>query len=208
MHVISKDDIALLLKKIIEKDDQIAFRHFFDHYYPRVLNFSSYIIGSKQIAEDVTLEVFLKFWNNRKNIHDFSKIQNYLLVTAKHLAINFLTRYKNINSISIEGVNIKEITSYNNPENDLINEELKLLLTSTIEQLPEKCKMIYILIKEENYKYKEVAELLDISLKTVENQMGIALSRLRKTLNNYNNSAHFSTLKIIKALPFIFLPFL
>jgi RNA polymerase sigma-70 factor (family 1) len=208
MHTDATENISLLLKGIVEKDDQGSFRKFFDHYYPRVLNFSSYLIGSKHIAEDITLEVFLKFWNNRKNIRNFDNIQNYLLVTAKHLAINYLAKNKNISFISFEGVNLKEMTDYKNPENDIINEELQLVLTKTIEQLPEKCKMIYLLVKEENLKYKEVAELLDISIKTVENQMGIALSRLRTALNEHNNArTSFTSMKVIKTLLLFFLPF-
>jgi RNA polymerase sigma-70 factor (family 1) len=185
-------NVNFWLKNIVENDDQFSFKNFFDHFYPRVLNFTSYLMGCRQVSEDVSLEVFVRFWNNRKNISHFENIQNYLFVTAKHLVINYLSQNKHIKYMSFEGVDLKNYTCYTNPEDDLINEELKIHLSNAIDQLPEKCKMIYMLAKEENLKYREVAELLDISIKTVEAQMGIALSRLRKALKEYGNDNSYS----------------
>lgn len=186
------DRMLALLDDIIRKDDQKSFKEFFDHFYPRVLKFASYLIGSKQIAEDVAIEVFFKFWNNRKNIKNFENIQGYLLVSAKHTALNFLSKNKDIKFISFDGLNVKAITSYRNPENELIDRELSERLARAVDSLPEKCKMIYLLVKEEGLKYQEAADLLDISKKTVENQMGIALAKLRHELSDSKNTSGVS----------------
>lgn len=196
MRKVNDIDIELIVKSIVERDDQRSFKIFFDYYYARVLNYITYLIGSKQIAEDVALEVFLNFWNHRKNISSSNRIANYLLVTAKHLVINYIAKNKHIKYISFEGLEIQEKICYNNPENDLIGAELQQVLVQAVVSLPEKCRIIYQLVKEENLKYKEVAELLDISVKTVENQMGIALAKLRKAIEQANGQKE-AYLKII-----------
>ena len=83
----------------------------------------------------------------------------------------------------------------NNPESKLINLELRKEILMALDELPPRCRLIFELVKQDGFKYKEVAELLEISSKTVENQMGKAMSSLRSKLKHHHFSGKTRNLK-------------
>ena len=78
-------------------------------------------------------------------------------------------------------------TVVHSPESEYLYKELDLKISRVIASLPERCRLIYLLVKEDGLKYKDVAELLDISIKTVDSQMAIALKRLREHVGHFLN---------------------
>lgn len=174
--------------QVSKEHDENAFRQLFDLYYAPLVHYSSYIIRSHSLAEEVVSEVFINLWNNRAKlleVHDFKK---YIYTSTKYKTIDYIRKAKNLTFIHLDKQDFEECIIYNNPEDIFIEEEVRERIEAAILRLPEKCRLVYRMIKEEQMKYNEVAELLDISPKTVENQMVIAMKRIREELLTYLNS--------------------
>jgi RNA polymerase sigma-70 factor (family 1) len=192
--------LQTLCLKITENDDQGAFGELFSLYYPRLLTFAVSILKKHELGEEVVEDVFLKLWQNRKMLDAIKNINYYLLVAVKHTALDYLTKEKKMRYVSLENVELEFGDVELNPENALISMESILAIQKIIESLPDKCKLIFRLIKENGLKYREVAELLNISIKTVETQMTIALSRVGSALQNQRRTENDTGFKKRKEL--------
>lgn len=190
MHNQNENEIKTIIGKIANQDDQIAFRQFYDIYYHRLLNFAFYFLESSVAAEEVVSTVFISLWKKRKELTKIKRIEAYIFSSTKNKSYNYLRDNKRLiqfKDIDAEGDFL--VPEFENPETDLISKELRNKIIEIIEELPPKCKMIFTLIREDGLKHKEVAELLDISIKTVEVQMGRALSKIRSSIMPYLQEA-------------------
>ncbi|MBZ4190197.1 RNA polymerase sigma-70 factor [Niabella sp. 3A5MI-3] len=170
-----------LVCSVAENNDQSAFEELFVFYYPGLVSFAAGILNDRQLAEEVVEDVFLKLWENRNTLVSINNFSHYIYTASKYAAINALkARKKTIEEIT--GDEFLLSYTYNGPEADLIsNENIKEILRA-INQLPPRCRLIFRLVKEEGMKYQEVAQLLQLSVKTVENQMIIAMGKIRESL--------------------------
>ncbi|MEJ7736805.1 MAG: RNA polymerase sigma-70 factor [Chitinophagaceae bacterium] len=189
-----------LCLKITENDDQGAFGELFAQYYPSLLPFAVSILKNHELGEEVVEDVFMKLWQNRKMLNAINNINYYLLVAVKHTALDYLNKEKRTQHVSLENVELEFGDVELNPENALISRESILVIQKIIESLPDKCKLIFRLVKENGLKYREVAELLNISIKTVETQMTIALSRVGSALENQRITENDASFKKRKEL--------
>ena len=185
---------------IAENDDQGAFGELFALYYPRLLSFAVTILKNRELGEEVVEDVFMKLWQNRKMLNAIKNINYYLLVAVKHTALDYLNKEKKVQFVSLENIELEPGDLELNPENALISRESILAIQKIIEFLPDKCKLIFRLVKESGLKYREVAELLNISIKTVETQMSIALSRVGAALENQRRIENADSFKKRKEL--------
>lgn len=159
-------------------NDQQAYNDLFLHFYNPLHQFAFSFLKSKQLAEEVVSDVFIKIWEKRNTLDYISNLKFYLFTSTRNTALNYLKKQKGLQYVSVEEY-WKELNSLViNPEDLLINTEMLHKIHRAIQSLPPKCKMIFKLTKEEGLKYKEVAILLNLSVKTVENQMAIALKRI------------------------------
>ncbi len=167
-----------LVGKIAHEDDATAYRELFHLYYNRLFQFAASITHSKEFAEEIVSDVFLKIWMKRKSL---PKIQNkhlYLYVSTKNHAINRLTKEKRNRLFSFDECLVEIQSVYLDPEQLMITAEMLKRIHHAINQLPPQCKLIFKLVKEDGLRYKEVSELLGLSIKTVETQMSIALRKI------------------------------
>lgn len=177
---------AVLLKKLTSsiayKDDSAAYKELFLLYHKRLVSFSITITHSKESAEEVVSDVFMKLWTNRKTLAVVENFHLYIYIITKNLSINRVLKEKKKESFSLDetAVNIKNI--YSDPEQLMITAEMQRRVQTAIQNLPRKCQLIFKLIREDGLKHKEVAELLNLSLKTVENQMTIALKKISESI--------------------------
>lgn len=178
-----KSDNILLQK--IAQGDQIAFKAFFEHYYPELLNYAFYIVESRYAAEEIVSSVFINIWQQRSKLVEVKNLRSYLFVSVKNRSYNYVRDNRQIQAHEEDHDRHFLSTSFENPESLYLSEELRKIILDSIEQLPARCKMIFRLVREDGMKYKEVAELLDISVKTVEVQMGRAIAKLKTTLSPY-----------------------
>lgn len=173
------------LYKIGKENDEKAFRKLFDQYYASLVHYSAYIIGSAPLAEEIVSEVFVLLWKSRQTLTNVKDIKRYLYTSTKNKTIDYIRRKKNLTFISVDKKDLREYVVYENPEDQCIEKEIRARLEEAVLKLPEKCRMIFRMVKEEQMKYDEVAELLDISPKTVENQMVKALKVVRAEIVRY-----------------------
>ena len=168
-----------IIKQII-LGDAVEFEKLFKSYFQLLVNFCYCFVEDVSIAENIVQEVFLKIWANREKLDPEIKIKFYLYRAVKNKALNHL-RHLKVTKSSVE-----DVYSYNipgkTPEEEINEEEIVELLSKAIEELPEKCKIIFFMSKYDNLKYSEIAEILDISIRTVEYHMRRALKFLRKHL--------------------------
>jgi RNA polymerase sigma-70 factor (ECF subfamily) len=158
-------------------------------------------LRDRDAAKDVLQDVFLKLWNNRANIEFGDHIKHYLFKATVHTSYNFLRNGRNKRNVeSTEGiVELPSPPGEDNPEFRELDEKVR----AAIDRLPPKCKTIYILCRHEGLKYQQIADTLGLSIKTVENQMGIALQKLRDELKPFLFGSFMIGMAILIAL---FLP--
>lgn len=178
-------DITSAINAIVQYEDAHAFEFIFNTFYDKLYRVAYYYMSSDENAEDAVSEVFYKLWNNRKKLNKIENLENYLFFMIRNQCLSTLRAGKKITYTDQQDTLKQQITT-TNPENSLISEEFIRYLSEHISSLPPRCRIIFIMVKEDGLKYKEVAEILNISIKTVENQMTKAIGYLRKIVSAYN----------------------
>jgi RNA polymerase sigma-70 factor (ECF subfamily) len=154
-----------------------SFEHLFDLYYNPLCNFALSISKDYDKAEDIVQEVFVQIWKKRSSLAIDKNIKNYLFTATKNKAIEWLRREKLFDKYAESQV----IQDFNRNDVDELAQKYEMLekLYSSVRQLPPKCQQVFKLGKINGLTYAEISEELNISVKTVENQMSRALKLLR-----------------------------
>jgi RNA polymerase sigma-70 factor (ECF subfamily) len=162
------------------------FEHLFKKYYPFVCTIVYKYVGDKSKVEDIAQEIFTELWLKRDHIFIHSSVPAYLRRMAISRTLNYLRDSKKYNWDDLDSnVETMPTVGYQEPEAllHLDEEELKKKLAVAIDKLPEKCRIVFLMSRYDELSYAEIAENLDISIKTVENQIGKALKYLRLAIN-------------------------
>ena len=159
--------------------DHEAFRSLFMKYYPKMKYFIAHIVKSEEIAEELTQDIFEKIWRNRAELTNIQSFSSYLYRISKNIAINHLRR-KYVERTYIENYNIDLDFSL---EDQLDANELRLLILLEVDKMPEQRKKIFMMSRFQNIKNDEIAQNLNITKKTVENHLNMALKQIRKTIS-------------------------
>lgn len=197
----SKDNRELL-ERIAKKDDEQAFTIFFDHYHAKLIQFALLFVPQIDQAEDVVSNMLIRMIKNAGKIFEMDNLEGYLFMSVKNEAINFLKkegRHKmNVSDVDIDFFSQEHV----DPIEKLIEKELRELISNTIERLPLKRKMVYKLIKDEGMKYQEVADLMNISKRTVEVHLKLAVKELRTTVHKHmsDNQDRPGYMNVVKTL--------
>lgn len=160
-----------------------VFREIYDLYYEPLCKFLLFYTKDTLVIEDIVQEVFLSLWEQRNSIK-ITYIKTYVFQSAKNKLLNHLRNEKN-RSVLLEKWFQEQL------QNQLLNkdsfeiEQVLKVVEKAIDNLPKKCQEIFVLSKTQNMTYKQISELKQISVKTVENQMGIALKKIRAFLSEY-----------------------
>ena len=182
------EQIKTLLLRISAGDEE-AFKQLFNHYYPKLIQLALAFVPGIIAAQEVVSDLFYKILKNPKILKNVNEFDNYIFLAVKNQSYTYIK--KNKNRLIFDSIDQKKdyiISNFKNPENSLISDELFQLVKKVVQKLPPKRKAVYQLIKEEGKKYKEVADILGISVKTVELQMSLALKVLRKSVRGYQES--------------------
>jgi RNA polymerase sigma-70 factor (ECF subfamily) len=138
------------------------------------------MVKDEAVSEDIVQEVILKYLKKEESISIKVKLSTYLHRAVTNQAIDYLRKEKKIVRLSIEDQQLHEEETIKTEEQEYLERRVKLALA----ELPEKCKEVFIMAKIQDMKYKEIAEELGVSIKTVENQMGKAFKMLREKLKD------------------------
>ncbi|WP_016989096.1 RNA polymerase sigma factor [Flavobacterium sp. ACAM 123] len=159
-------------------------QHFSDFYIKNVqsaTNFAYYKCGDSDAALDLVQDAFAKIWENCSQI-DFSKVKTYLLTTVNNLFLNTIKHNKVVMAFAKETPNLD--TTNQSPEYLFEEEEFKVKLQNAIASLSEAQREVFLMNRIDGKKYREIAELLDISQKAVEKRMSAALKILKEQIEN------------------------
>ena len=170
----SKIDISGYWRRVSGEDDPSAFESLFYLLNAGLIKFAMMYVHQKEAAEDIVAEVFAQCWVRRKELFEVSNINTYLFVAVKNRSLNHIKKYS-----ALQPARMEEPST---PEELLEKKELFLRMEQAIEDLPQQCRIIFRLVKEEGIKYKEVAEILDISPRTVQTQIFRAMKKLSAVL--------------------------
>lgn len=177
------DKIKQLLAAIEFNNDQAAYKELFIMLYPRLKQFGYSILKSVEEAEELVSDLFIGIWQRRNKLTAIEAPLYYFYSTAKNLAINRIKKQKKFKLPPPEEWLVQLSSISFDPEKLMMTAEMQRKLRESVSSLPPRCKVIYKLIKEDGLRYKEVAELLHLSVKTVEAQMAIALRRLSQCMH-------------------------
>jgi RNA polymerase sigma-70 factor, ECF subfamily len=173
-------DIALF-QRVKDRNDYQALKILFARYYPGMCDFVNYLVKNPQIAEELIADVFIKLWEKRSTLEIRTSFRAYLYASAKNEALAYLGRSQSRFSAWVDLSEV-DATDPITPEQRIITREALHTIDAAISRLPEQCQLIFRLHKLDGLSYKEIAEALHLSVKTVENQMGKALKELRISL--------------------------
>lgn len=172
-----------LQRRIALYDDEPAYKEIFFTYHTRLLRFAQTFVHDRQSAEEIVSDVMMKIWEKRKDLPGVSNLRVYLYISTKNTALNYLAKQKKVEVVSIEHLNLDFASNYLNPEQLMITAEMVRRINNAINMLPPRCKLVFKLVKEDGLPYKEVADILDISIKTIDNQLAIALRKISEAIN-------------------------
>jgi RNA polymerase sigma-70 factor (ECF subfamily) len=167
-------------KKITSKSH---FEKIFRANYGKMCSYANNFLKDPDASEEVVEEVFFRLWINREAIIINSSVESYLFRAVRNASLNVL-KHINIRE-EYKQFNESDRKNSNHTEEELLAGELQQKIRNAIDLLPSERKKIFILSRYEGLKYKEIAEKLNISVSTVENQMVHALKFLRSELKEY-----------------------
>jgi len=170
--------ISELQRQISLCDDMTAYRRLYDMLHKELFLFSYSIIKSREVAEEIVSDVFIKLWHIRNELLNIGNLTVFLYTIAKNLSINHITRNYKYPKVSLDNIEVKNIASFDNAEELFISAEMARRIQQAIQGLPSQCKLIFQLAREHGLKYKEVAAILNISELTVRNQLVIAAKKI------------------------------
>lgn len=184
----SENDLKLFQK--IKDGDEKSFDKIFLKYYTSLCRFAYVILKNSTESEEIVQEVFINIWEGRGKLNIQTSFASYLCSAVRNKSLNYIkkgnTRKIHENEAGKENVSETiEMHDYSTLDS------LHLELSKTIEQLPKKCRKIFQLSRNENMSNAEIAKHLGISVKTVENQMTIALKKIRINLAHYLTVFYF-----------------
>ena len=173
----SNDEV--LIQDFKDGNDK-AFKYLFDFYYPKLCRFIRNFVSDSSSAEDIVQEALIGFWNKRSRIEINISLKSYLFRACYNKYLDFYREKQKIHEKLEEFRYLSIIHLYQEEESS--QKEKHILLKREIEKLPRKCQEVFLLCKVKGLKYKEVAELLNISERTVENHISNAFKQLRDVL--------------------------
>ncbi len=176
--------IRNLLLRIAHDNDEEAFKQLFDLYADRLFRFAKSFLKDKFLADEAVSDVFYKVWLHRSSLENHTTIKAYLFKATYNTSLNYLDEARRKKAVSLEDIDV-DLGTELCPESELINKELKEIIEQAIDSLPPRCKLIYRMAKVEQMKYKEIAELLEISVKTIDHQLTIAIQKIGEVIKKY-----------------------
>jgi RNA polymerase sigma-70 factor (family 1) len=182
----SSANIRVWQQQIACDGDEKAFAELFRYFYDRLLHFCIQYVHTREAAEEIVSDVFVKIWNRRADLEEVINLEVYLFVAVKNHSLNYLEQYSSLRITPInDDTGISELTNSVDPERTMEWKEILFRMDQEVSRLPDQCRRVFKLIKEEGFKYKDVAEILNISPRTVETQLFRAMKRLNEVVGPY-----------------------
>lgn len=176
--------IRKLQHSIALERDETSYRQLFLLFHQPLINFAMKIISSESIAEEIYSDTLVKIWLMGEELDNIVDLKHYLFKMTEDAVINEIKKNRNLEFVQIEDVTYL-FGVQESPEEKVLEMELHDEIRAIINSLPQKCQLVYRLVREEKFSCKQVAEILDLSVNTVEGHMTSALEKITDSLRHY-----------------------
>ncbi|MGN6495500.1 MAG: RNA polymerase sigma-70 factor [Agriterribacter sp.] len=171
-----------MVEQIAVLNDTQSFEAIFHLYQKKLYRFANAIVKDAQAAEEVVSDVFVNIWRNRARLLEIENLHSYLYVSTKNIAIRYNMSMNRGAQLRIDEIEIEPDFPVKTPEDILLNNELMNRYEAAVRELPPKCQTIYRLAKQHGLRYKEIAAILNVSVKTIDAQLSIAIKRITQAV--------------------------
>ena len=168
----------------INLGDPKAFEEMYKCYYPQLFHFLQRYLNTDEVIEDTIQQVFFRVWKKRDKVEARGTLKSYLYTAVKNQALKQIQKDKKTH-YNNEQLHENSALVINNPENTIELKELNEAYMEAVEKLPEKRKHIFLMHRQDQLTYNEIAVILNISVKTVETQISRSLKYLANCLSHY-----------------------
>lgn len=168
------------MRPVALADFELRFRE----HHKMLCDLAYNLVKDKDAAKDIVQDVFFKVWKNRENIEVTDQVRSYLFQATTHTSLNYLRSIRRLTRLDLQSGLAGSLAASKGTE-EIGYQELELRVQRAIEHLPPKCRVIYKLSRQENLSHQQIAEALNLSVKTIENQLSIALEKLRHHLRPF-----------------------
>ncbi|GIV36363.1 MAG: DNA-directed RNA polymerase sigma-70 factor [Cyclobacteriaceae bacterium] len=175
------NQLEILFERIVYEDDQQALGTLFNLMSRQLFALCLPIVSSRELADEIVCDVFCNLWRNRKQIKIESSLKAYIITSARNRALDYFRKLKREKKVDLSHASHIACPE-ENAEDRIDYEKFATSINIAIYELPQQCRQVFILNREYGMKYREIAEKLNISVKTVETHMGRALKHLRQTV--------------------------
>ena len=181
----SLDNNPRELLQQIAAGDQTAFRLIYSGLYRRLYQFALSLVKTRESAEEIVEDVFVRIWQQRDKITAIQNLQVYLYTATKNSSLNYLSRQAKASITEpFDHIHVELGEPSQTPEQILITAEIQRKIQKAVEALPPRCKMIFKLVREDGLRYREISEILNISVNTIDVQMAIAIKRITTAIES------------------------
>ncbi|MCY1719479.1 RNA polymerase sigma-70 factor [Prolixibacteraceae bacterium Z1-6] len=169
-------------KFLIAQGNQKEFRRLMELSSDELLHFALGFLRDKEVAEEIVSDVYVRIWKNREEILNIQNLKSYLFICVKNGCLSHLRKMRNEKIVLIDEYNDFLFLPVDGPEDDSTDKEVIAKIYQAIETLPPKCKLAFTLAKINGLKHKEIAEVMDVSEKTVNNHLVSAVKKITEML--------------------------
>lgn len=178
----AKKRLFFLKKSADQSLDEKFFRELFDHYWQDLFGFCRYHIQDEEVSKEIVQNLFLSLWERRNQLRVDVNIGHYLFRAARLQIVRFY-RDQIHERKSIDNVKAFSSQIANDTEEEVYARDLSRYITEVVDSLPPKCREVYLLSRHDGLSIFEIAQTLNLSIKTVEAHLSKALRRLRRELS-------------------------
>jgi RNA polymerase sigma-70 factor (family 1) len=179
----SANELKEIQRRIAVYDDEKAYKELFFLFYKPLTQFAFSFVKSREMAEEIVSDVFINIWKGRKHLEEIDNLKTYLYISTKNISLKYLLKQHKQVAIAIDALTIELESKDIHPEQMMVTADMMNKITQAVNHLPPRCKLVYKFIKEDGLRYKEVAAILNISVKTIDNQLAIALKKIGVAIN-------------------------
>ena len=167
----------------LKKGDHNSYETLFDLYYAKFVNFADAILKDTAVAKDLVQEALIRIWINRSKLDENQSLENYIYVIVKRLIINYIRDSKPSVNLDAEKAHAISGDAWTGADLLVIANETRRRINDAIDRLPPQRRTVFTMSRHQGMSNKEIAESLQISVKTVERHITMALAELRENIS-------------------------
>ena len=186
--------------QLIQQGNHLEFARLMDRYSHDLFLFAKGILNDSVLAEEAVSDVFVKVWESHERLEQVSNLKSYLFSSVRNQAISYLRSKKNRDIVSIEDITTYYFEPVDPTDDSELEEEKLQKILKAIDYLPAQTKMAFSLAKVQGLKYKEIAEILDIKVKTVDYHVASAIKKICEAIEKEDKANTQQILKVFLGL--------